>query len=146
MVNSTAAAAEVAMIHARHIFDWDHLGVGHYFYLELAAPPSIYGWSFDSLWPNVSEAVVNASLAPFLEEISPYAVSIDISIVEALANDQVGILDEEEAGENTILGSRLIPESVYRDNVSFIGETYKSLLDGGALGCVKRNQMLSEEI
>jgi hypothetical protein len=133
-VNSTAAAAEIAAIHARHIFDWDHLGVGHYFYLEIVALPSTYVWSFTTYWPKVSEAVVNASIAPLLNDISPLAVSINISIHQSLANDQVGILGVEQAGINIVLGSRLVPESVYQNNISSIGQTYKNLLDGGTLG------------
>lgn len=119
-------------IHAKHIFDWDDLGVGHYFYLELAALPTTYELSILAIWPNItSEAFVNASLAPFLNDAMGVAEFVGTTFTTGVVNDL--ITSGTSAGEDVILGSRLIPESVYRGNVSVIGEAYKTLLDMGGI-------------
>lgn len=133
-VSSTAAVAQLISIHASHIFDWDHLNVGHYFYLTLAALPSTYDFTIQALWPNItSEAAVNASLAPFLNDAVEIAQLVGMTFAAGVVNDVIPT--SLTAGTDLILGSRLIPEDVYKGNVTAIGEVYKTLLDdSGTLG------------
>ncbi|KAF8527024.1 FAD-binding domain-containing protein [Hysterangium stoloniferum] len=143
-LNSSDAAADLARLHASHIFDWDNEKIGHYFTF-IKDSPSVFIWTMTSLWPNASEAAVNASLAPFLDEAVLLATNVSIDLSNKVVNDQVGISDQ--AGLNTALGSRLIPAQMYRGDLSVVRDTYKQLFDAGAsfiLGIMVAGGQVSE--
>ncbi|KAF8527017.1 FAD-binding domain-containing protein [Hysterangium stoloniferum] len=130
-LNSSEAAADLASLHASHIFDWDDQKIGHYFIL-LQISPSLFIWAMISLWPNASEAAVNASLAPFLDRAVLLGTNFSVNVSGGMVNDQLG--NSDQAGINTGLGSRLIPEQIYRGDPLVIRDTYKQLFDAGASG------------
>ena len=133
-LNSSTAVAQLAMLHASHIFDWDHLHAGQYFYLTGVSPS--FTWNLTTLFPNTSTvATANASLAPFLKEAAALATSITTTVIVTSINDAVGTSDSDSAGMDDILGSRLIPADVYHGNISAIGETYQKLLDAQTPVC-----------
>jgi len=130
--NSSEAIGQLATLHAQHSFDWDGLHAGHYFFI-IATPP-IFTVTIDFFFPNTSLAVVNASVAPFLNAASVLqGVSIG-SIVSDLVNvnDALSPQSSDSGGLDLILGSRLIPAGVYRNNATAIGGAYQKLIDGGA--------------
>ena len=128
-MNTSQAATQLAVLHASHIFDWDHLQAGHYFYLNAPPMTPTFAWEFSYIFPNTSLEVVNASLTPFLNEAAALGTSITTQTTLSPINDEIGIADS--AGNDIVLGSRLISEDVFRHNLTEIGETYQKLLDAG---------------
>ncbi|KZV68486.1 FAD-binding domain-containing protein [Peniophora sp. CONT] len=126
--NSTDQAAAAMTIHARHIFDWDDLRAGQYFYLYNIGR----GRSFlrmNTLFANVSGDDAKAAIAPFIADVQTVgATFINETVTTAIANDIVGAADDN-AGINVILGSRLVPATQYEHNPEVIGAAYKTLLD-----------------
>jgi hypothetical protein len=51
-------------------------------------------------------------------------------------NDALFLSDDVPVGGNTVMGSRLIPASAYRDAPATVGKVYKELLDVGTPLCV----------
>lgn len=71
-------------------------------------------------------------MAPLMDEAQAQGFYlVNVTLNTGLAND-VAYQADTGAGTNTVLGSRLIPEKVYRDNVEEVGKTYAALLDDGA--------------
>ncbi|KAJ7621434.1 FAD-binding domain-containing protein [Roridomyces roridus] len=133
--NNTAAAA-LATVHAEHIFDFDSVHAGQYFYLlkNSTDPNAPTLFEFITYFPNnttpeqgqaLLAPFLNASLAiPGVELVSMQQTYADINSILFSPDDAVG--------DNEVLGSRLIPEAAYHDPTK-VGEVYKELLDTGSL-------------
>lgn len=129
-LNSSAAVSQLVTLHAQHIFDWDDLHVGQYFYLVRRG--SSFTMAIASLVPNTSISIANATLSPFFDAAVAQGFDVSLATLESAdANDVLSTLTTDATGINIVLGSRLIPEDVYRCNATGIGETYKLLLDAG---------------
>ncbi|KZV76446.1 FAD-binding domain-containing protein [Peniophora sp. CONT] len=128
--NSTDQAAAAMTIHARHIFDWDDLRAGQYFYVyNTGGGQSLLTMS--TLFANVSGDDAKAAIAPFIADVQTVgATFINETVVTAIANDIVGATDDN-AGTNGLLGSRLFPAAQYEQNPEVIGAAYKTLFDQG---------------
>ncbi|KIJ22835.1 hypothetical protein M422DRAFT_217733 [Sphaerobolus stellatus SS14] len=131
-VNTTDQVAEIATVHAKHIFDLDTLQAGQYFYCT-ATPPT-FTWSIATVFPNASLETAIDALNPFLGELNSLGFSPVTQIIASNVNDVLGSLTVDIGGTNVILGSRLWPSETYKDSVTAIGNGYKELFDGGTGG------------
>ncbi|KAJ7705492.1 hypothetical protein B0H17DRAFT_1038136 [Mycena rosella] len=133
---NNAAAASLATVHAQHIFDMDSVRAGQYFFLfknsTEASAPSVL--ALNSYMPNTTTAQSTAILAPFLNAslALPDVQLISQQFVDGDINDALFQADDS-VGENTVLGSRLIPAGTYRDSPAKVGQVYKQLLDSGTV-------------
>lgn len=134
--NNTALAA-IAALHAQHIFDLDPVRGGQYFFFTRASPNATAIFSISTFLPNITVAKGTAVLEPF---ISAARAIPGVSVVgEVYRNENINDVlfqADDAVGLNLALGSRLIPEALYRNSPKAVGKVYKELLDGGALGCV----------
>ncbi|KAI0248039.1 FAD-binding domain-containing protein [Lactifluus subvellereus] len=115
--------------HAIHIKDWDAVRAGQYFYLTGSTSNSTLVLS--TLFKDLDGATSMAQMSSFLDGARALgAVVQKESTITALANDIVGFPDDQ-SGYNTILSSRLVPNSVYLNEPSNISTAYKRLLSQG---------------
>ncbi|KAI0061851.1 FAD-binding domain-containing protein [Artomyces pyxidatus] len=132
VADSHNQAGALMAAHAEHIFDWDDVRAGQYFFFYKTPNTLVVHTGF----ANLTGDDARAQMAPFLEA----AVSLGATV--AFENTTTGIVNDivttpdDPAGRNLIMGSRLIPESTYRDHPKEIGKTYTALLDQGVEGCV----------
>ena len=120
---------DLMTLHASHIKDWDNVRAGQYFYLTGSATNSTLALStlFKGLDGNSSRAQMSA----FLSDASALGAIVQgESTLTAAPNDIVGFPDDR-SGYNTILSSRLIPNSIYLHTPSSVGTAYKQLLSQG---------------
>jgi hypothetical protein len=125
----------LATVHAQHIFDLEPVRAGQYFYVFAATPnttaPTLQLFTHIA---NTTAAQATALLAPFrnaalaLPDVSLVAEEYVVKNV----NDALFTADDA-AGNNMVVGSRLIPASVLRESPDTIGNVYEQLLDSGAL-------------
>ncbi|KAF8577474.1 FAD-binding domain-containing protein [Ramaria rubella] len=132
VVNTSAQVAQLAELHARHIFDMDSLNPGQYFYW-IATPPT-FTWSINTIFPNTTIGAANAAIAPFLDGVRDLGFTVQTSVNTAIVNDVLSNTTDDIGGVEMILGSRLWSSDVYRNNISAIGTAYKTLFDSGVTG------------
>ncbi|KAJ7776712.1 FAD-binding domain-containing protein [Mycena olivaceomarginata] len=136
--SSNAAMGALATVHAQHIFDLEPVRAGQYFYV-FAGTPNATSLTLQLLThiPNTTAAQAAALLAPFrnaalaLPDVSLLAEEYTVQNV----NDALFLADDG-AGNNMVVGSRLIPASVLRDSPDTVGKVCEQLLNAGALECV----------
>ncbi|KAK0457754.1 FAD-binding domain-containing protein [Desarmillaria tabescens] len=139
--NNTAAIGLIMASHAKHIFDWDDLHMSQYLYAYKNAT-----LGFMSYFPRISSDEAAAALKPFLDDAQEFGQIILQQFDESNINDLVTVADDV-VGSNLVLGSRLIPASMYRDDPDTVGHVYTQLFDVGApavLGCLVAGGMVSE--
>lgn len=133
LATTNASSGTLAEIHARHIFDWDDMHGGQYFYFE-AAGPGIGNALFTSTYfINATADEAAAALKPLLDDAQAAGFAVfAVSNQTGLGNDLLENLDTA-FGINDILGSRLIPAAAYRDNATIakIGQGYTELFEQG---------------
>ena len=143
--NTTEQMAQVAKIHAEHIFDWDALHGGQYFYLSALGifPPSIVSGPLNTgvptmvintYFPNSSLVQAEDALRPFIDDVQKKVDSGVVNLTQRSVlqniNDALTSTDDF-VGVNLVLGSRLVPASAYRRNATLVGEVYSQLLNAG---------------
>ncbi|KAF8577476.1 FAD-binding domain-containing protein [Ramaria rubella] len=152
IVNTSAQVAQLAELHARHIFDMDSLNPAQYFYWTATAPT--FKWFIYTIFPNTTIAAANAAIAPFLDGVRDLGFTVQASVNTSIVNDVLSNTTDDIGGIESILGSRLWSSGVYRNNVSGIG-AYKTLFDSGvtrilgnmvAGGQVSRNANISNAV
>ena len=85
-----------------------------------------------SYFVDATSADAEVAMKPLLDEAQAEGYFlVSANVTEGLANDVV-FQPDSAAGSNSIIGSRLIPEKVYREEVEEIGKTYAALLDDGS--------------
>ncbi|KAF8527010.1 FAD-binding domain-containing protein [Hysterangium stoloniferum] len=131
-VNNTDQVAQLATLHAKHIFDWDALHPGQYFYW-FATPPT-FTLTIDSYFPNTTISAATETLIPFLNGITSLGFNATLSSELLLGNDLLGATATDAGGRVFILGSRLFPSSTYTNNATQIGQVTKQLFDDGVAG------------
>ncbi|KAF8882095.1 hypothetical protein BD779DRAFT_1444980 [Infundibulicybe gibba] len=134
--NSTQVMGQVAAAHARHIFDWDPFHVGQYFFLVtsdfLQVPvPAKFVMAVQTYFPNTTTDVAEAALQPFFDEAKAAGAIVIVQTNETNINDALTSADDS-VGSNTVLGSRLVPATAYKNSPTMFGDVYTQLLDGGA--------------
>ncbi|KAF8527003.1 FAD-binding domain-containing protein [Hysterangium stoloniferum] len=132
MVNNTDQVAQLTTFHAKHIFDWDTLHPGQYFFW-IATPPT-FSLAITSLFPNTTISAVTAALAPFLNGITSLGFNVNITSGVLPVNDILAGATTDAGGTLRIIGSRLLPSSTYKTHATQIGEVTKQLFDDGAAG------------
>ncbi len=125
VANDTVAIGSIIATHAKHIFDWDDLHVGQFFTADA------HTLSLVSYFPRISSDDAAAALKPFLDEAEEFGQIVEQQFNEVNINDGVTEVDDV-AGSNGVVGSRLIPASMYRDHPDAFGHVYTQLLDAGA--------------
>ncbi|KAJ3575466.1 hypothetical protein NP233_g1083 [Leucocoprinus birnbaumii] len=126
VIGATGAA------YARHVFDWDSMNVGQYYYT--VGVGSNYTIIVDTIFPNATEAQATRALAPlFTELLLSGAVPISNTTVTATINELLATGDDL-CGGYAVLGSRLIPAASYRSSPLAIGDAYRRLADVGSIG------------
>ncbi|SJL12448.1 related to isoamyl alcohol oxidase [Armillaria ostoyae] len=132
IANDTVAIGSIIAMHAKHIFDWDDLYVGQYFYATKNTTADAYMLALTSYFPRISSDEASAALKPFLDDAEEFGQIVGQQFNETNIND--GQTDVDDAvGTNTVLGSRLIPASTYRDHPDTFGHVYTQLFDAGAV-------------
>jgi hypothetical protein len=120
---------DLMTLHASHIKDWDSARAGQYFYLTGSTTNStlVVSTIFKGLDGNASRAQMSA----FLSNATVLGAIVQgESTLTGVPNDIVGFPDDQ-SGYNTVLSSRLIPNSVYLSTPSSVGDAYKQLLSQG---------------
>lgn len=121
--------ADLMTAHAKHINDWDKVRAGQYFYLSASTSNSTLVLS--TLFKGLDGDASKAQMSSFLADATALgAVVQGETTLTTFANDIVGFSDDA-SGYNTILSSRLVPASVYRNAPSSVGAAYKQLLSQG---------------
>ncbi|KAJ7348423.1 FAD-binding domain-containing protein [Mycena albidolilacea] len=133
--SSNAAAAALAGVHTKHIFDLDAVRGGQYYYLESAGNnTSVLGLS---TFTNTSLEQGTAILTPFLDDALavPGVSLISKTFQQTLINDALFQTDDV-VGANLVMGSRLVPTAAYQalDAPATVEKVYRELLDSGPQG------------
>ncbi|KAG6856861.1 hypothetical protein H0H87_012678 [Tephrocybe sp. NHM501043] len=128
----------VIAAHARHIFDWDSLSAGQYFYLTATANVVINGsvtvgptMAVLTFFPGASLASATTALEPFIEEARNLGANVTNTILVDNINHALALSDDV-VGDDIVMGSRLVDASVYRTSPPLVGQTYVDLLEAGA--------------
>ncbi|KAF8527001.1 FAD-binding domain-containing protein [Hysterangium stoloniferum] len=129
MVNNTDQVAQLTTFHAKHIFDWDTLHPGQYFFW-IATPPT-FSLSIVSIFPNTTISAATSALTPFLNGLTSLGFNANITSGMFLINDIFGAATTDDGGTLGILGSRLLPSSTYKNHATQIGQVTKQLFDDG---------------
>ncbi|KAJ7677874.1 FAD-binding domain-containing protein [Mycena polygramma] len=132
--NDTVASS-LAAIHAQHIFDWDSVRAGQYFWLlkDSSSADASSTLAVNTYMPNTTVAQSTALLAPFINAslalpgVSLYSQQYTYGDI----NDALYQADDS-VGTNVAMGSRLVPAAAYRDSPATVEEVYKKLLATGA--------------
>ncbi|KAK0443635.1 FAD-binding domain-containing protein [Armillaria borealis] len=135
IANDTVAIGSIIATHAKHIFDWDDLYMGQYFYVYENTTADAYMLTFASYFPKISSDEASAALKPFLDDAEEFGQIVGQLFNEVNINDGVTVVDDV-VGSNAVLGSRLIPASAYRDHPDTFGHVYTQLFDAGAAAVV----------
>ena len=115
--------------HAMHIKDWDAVRAGQYH--SLTGSTSNRTLALSTYFKDLDGDASKAQMSSFLDDARALgAVVQEESTITALANDLVESPDDQ-SGFNSILSSRLIPNSVYLNAPSNVGTAYKRLLSQG---------------
>ncbi|KAJ7678060.1 FAD-binding domain-containing protein [Mycena polygramma] len=134
LAQNDTVASSLAALHAQHIFDWDSVRAGQYFWLlkNSAAADSSSAFALNTYMPNTTTSQSMALLAPFVNaSLELPGVSLYLQqhtygdINDALYQADDGV------GTNLVMGSRLVPEATYRDSPTTVGTVYEKLLATG---------------
>ncbi|KAJ7182940.1 FAD-binding domain-containing protein [Mycena crocata] len=128
-------AGNLTAVHAKHIFDWDTIGAGQYFWLirNSTAPDAFSVLAVNTYMPKTTTNESMTLFEPFMKEALalPGVALFSQDFATADANDALHQPDDG-VGSNTVLGSRLIPAATYRDSPAKVGQVYEQLLQGGS--------------
>ncbi|KAF7377559.1 FAD-binding domain-containing protein [Mycena sanguinolenta] len=131
--NNTVSAS-LATLHAQHVFDWDSVNAGQYMDVIRNTSTNASIFWLNTYMPNTTASQSKALLAPFLNAslALPGVSLLSQNFTYGDINDPL-FQDDDSAGFNAVLGSRLIPAATYRDSPSTVGEVYKKVLESGAI-------------
>ncbi|KAF8159335.1 FAD-binding domain-containing protein [Crassisporium funariophilum] len=127
---NSAVIESIVTAHARRAFDWDAFGVGQYFYV-LPSPAGYGGLVSSYFTKGVNTTQAAAALLPLVDEIKAAGATIGVNVVRSVNINAALTSADDSVGATMVMGSRLIPASVYRDSPEAIGKAYKQLLDIG---------------
>jgi hypothetical protein len=132
LTTSVEQTGDLMTLHASHIKDWDYVRAGQYFTLIGSATNSTL--SLLTIFKDLDGNASQAQMYPFLSNATALgAIVQDESTLMGNPIDVAGLTDDL-SGYNTILSSRLIPNSVYLSTPSRVGAAYKQLLLQGIQG------------
>ncbi|THH08033.1 hypothetical protein EW145_g2989 [Phellinidium pouzarii] len=124
------AGGKLAELHAKHIFDWDDVHAGQYFYFFNNVPMGGQGSNFSlrTYFANYTADQAIAAMKPLLDDIRALNYTILFETTNTTLATSLLFLADEPMAYNALLGSRLISEEAYRNNASGIGSAYAKLL------------------
>jgi FAD/FMN-containing dehydrogenase len=126
LTTSVEQTGDLMTLHASHIKDWDNVRASQYFFLAGSATNSTL--SLATIFKGLDGNASQAQMYPFLSNATALgAVVQGESTLSGTPLDVAGFSDDL-SGFNTILSSRLIPNSVYLSTPSRVGAAYKQLL------------------
>ncbi|KAJ3575467.1 hypothetical protein NP233_g1082 [Leucocoprinus birnbaumii] len=133
-VNDSSAMSAIVEAHAKHAFDLDSMHGGSYFAVTyIGSNFSTYVIDIEMYLPNATSEQAIAAWAPYMEDITEAGgVVFSNTTTYGIINELLA-LNDDQIGGYAVLGGRLIPESIYRQSPEAIGDTYKRLIDAGAL-------------
>jgi hypothetical protein len=118
--------AALMTTHAMHVNDWDAVRAGQV--STLFGSTSNSSLSVLTVFKDLDSNASKAQMSSFLNDARALGtIVLEEPTITALANDIVGLPDDP-AGFNSILSSRLIPNSVYLNAPSKVGAAIKRLL------------------
>jgi hypothetical protein len=129
--NDSATVGAIGEAYARHIFDPDSEHIGQYFGLVWTGPNTTYTVGVDTFFPNHTAAKAVQSLAPLFTDIYKAGGVLLINTTNTAIINELLATGDDQVGISGILGSRLIPETVYRNSPEAVGDAYKGLADAG---------------
>jgi FAD/FMN-containing dehydrogenase len=131
--NDSATIGAISEAYARHIFDLDSERIGQYFGINWICPNMTYAVSIETYFSNhTTEQAVQSLTLLFTDIFKAGGVLLTNTTNTAIVNDLIAT-DDDQAGLSATLGSRLIPETVYRNSPKAVGDVYKGLVDAGTL-------------
>ncbi|KAJ7817475.1 FAD-binding domain-containing protein, partial [Mycena leptocephala] len=118
--------SSITTLHAQHIFDWDSVRAGQYFW-------AVTNGTGSDAFPHTTPEQSLALLSPFLNAslALPGVFLLSQNFTYGDINDAL-FQPDDGVGFNTVLGSRLIPAATYRHSPGAVGKAYEKLLAGGA--------------
>ncbi|KAI0267031.1 FAD-binding domain-containing protein [Gloeopeniophorella convolvens] len=127
--SSPEQTGDLMTAHARHVRDWDQVKAGQFFWVYGSTTSSTL--ALVTFFKDLDGPSSKAQLAAFLADATALGATLTAeSTITAVANDIIGLPDDA-SGYNTVLGSRLIPNSVYLNAPESIGAAYTTLLKDG---------------
>ncbi|KAF5354160.1 hypothetical protein D9756_007149 [Leucocoprinus leucothites] len=130
--NDSTTVGAICEAQAKHTFELDSMKAGIYFGAAyIGSNFSTYTVSFDAYFPNVTSEQAMAALAPTFKDIHDVGGAVFSNTTTTASINELLALNDDEAGSFALLGSRLVPESLYRESPEAIGAAYKRLLDAG---------------
>ncbi|KAJ7812363.1 hypothetical protein B0H14DRAFT_3752549 [Mycena olivaceomarginata] len=121
-VPNNTVVGSLATLHAQHVFDWDSVQAGHFFWFEKtqigSTDPNVpTSFMLFTYMPNTTAEQSQILLAPFINALLalPGVVFISQTFKDGKINN-VMFGPYNDVGGNVVLGSRLVPEALYRDS------------------------------
>ena len=128
------ATGTLMAAHAKHIFDLDGRA-GGYFYLFSGAQVGEGGslLALSMYFPNASASSATDAMKPFMDEVQALNLTILSSSTNTTVANDLMTDPDDSYGVNVLLGSRLIPEDVYKNDPEGIASAYEQLLELGTI-------------
>ncbi|KAF8154716.1 hypothetical protein B0H34DRAFT_676441 [Crassisporium funariophilum] len=126
---SASTMGDIAAIHARHIFDWDALGVGQYFYVISLG--TSYTALVSSYFPRSTTTQATSAMRSFISDVRARGGLVISSVTSTNINEALAA-DDDTVGSSMFMGSRLVPASIYQSSPTTVGQVYTELLNAGA--------------
>jgi hypothetical protein len=124
---------DIATLHAKHIFDFGT--AGQYFWVQTNSTTGTPFMSVLTYFPNVSIADAQKMLDPWLNDVAAIGAGIEVLQTQNKDINDILFTTDDSAGVNVVLGSRLMPTTVYVSQPDAIGPMYiKILTDAGPTG------------
>ncbi|KXN85639.1 hypothetical protein AN958_10976 [Leucoagaricus sp. SymC.cos] len=128
--NSSTIGA-ITEAHAKHVFDFDSMKASQYYSVTYSGSNTTYIFSIVTYFPHTTSEQAMVALEPLFRDILD-AGGVLISNTMATASiNELFPQGDDLAGTYDVLGSRLIPESSYRQSPKDVGDVFKHLVDAG---------------
>jgi FAD/FMN-containing dehydrogenase len=122
---------EVAALHAKHLFDWGD--AGQYYWVQTNLTSGLLTMTTNTYFPNTSVEDAQQALDPWLDACVAAGATITTAteMTKIIINDALTVPDDNTYGTgfDWVLGSRLMPASVYSTQPEAIGAMYTKILE-----------------
>lgn len=137
--NSTVVGA-LGEAYANHVFDWDSMAVGQYFYMLASGVGATYTAAVSSYIPRASTEQAIDALAPLFSDFLKAGAELASNTTTTTTINTLLARSDDQVGGYLVLGSRLIPAESYKSPKN-IGRVYKQLIDVGSIGYGHRSAL-----
>jgi hypothetical protein len=122
---------EVATLHAKHLFDWGD--AGQYYWVQTNLTTGLLTMATYTFFPRASVDDAQKALDPWLDACIAAGATVThaLEMTKMNINDALTIQDDNTYGTgfDWVLGSRLMPSSVYATQPEAIGAMYTKILE-----------------